>query len=53
MARTRFENEHTVPVGAKAQLAGDAPNDQIDLVPAGAFHNMNPHTIRFFDPNLS
>ena len=52
MARTRLEEEKAVPVGAKAVLDGANP-DNIELVPASAFQNMNPHTIRFVDPNLT
>ena len=42
-------------MGAKAQQANlDGVNhDQIELVPATAFNNKNPHTIRFIDPNLT
>ena len=42
-------------MGAKAQQATlDGVNhDQIELVPATAFNNKNPHTIRFIDPNLT
>ena len=53
MARTRFDEAKAIPVGAKAQLADGPTGDAIDMVPASAFPNRNPHTIRFFDPNLS
>jgi len=54
MARTRFEEEGTIPVGLKAQVDTEAPNgDHVEMVPASAFHNKNPHTIRFIDPNLT
>ena len=51
MARTRFDELGTVPVGAKAQMTGEAPNTELEMVPATSFSNKNPHTIRFFDPN--
>ena len=52
MARTRFEEEGTIAVGAKAQMTADAPNTEaVEMVPATTFNNKNPHTIRFFDPN--
>ena len=52
MARTRFDEQGTIPVGAKAQFNADGQaNDAVELVPATAFNNKNPHTIRFFDPN--
>ena len=52
MARTRFDEQGTVPVGAKAQMTADAPNTEaVEMVPATTFNNKNPHTIRFFDPN--
>lgn len=55
MARTRFEEEGAIPVGMKAQMNGAdlASGDQIEMVPASAFNNKNPHTIRFFDPNMT
>ena len=56
MARTRFEDEKSIPVGAKALQNGvDGPTnvDSVEMVPASAFPNKNPHTIRFIDPNLS
>jgi len=54
MARTRFEEEGTIAVGMKGQIDNEAPNgDAIEMVPASAFHNKNPHTIRFIDPNLT
>ena len=53
MARTRFEEEGTVPVGAKAMMNPDGPvMDQIEEIPATSFKNKNPHTIRFIDPNI-
>ena len=56
MARTRFEDEKVIPVGAKAQqnqIEGVQEGGNFDMVPASAFNNKNPHTIRFIDPNLS
>ena len=54
MARTRFEDDGTVPVGAKAMMNPDVPNvDVVEMVPATTFKNKNPHTIRFIDPNIS
>ena len=52
MARTRFDDQGIVPVGAKAQMTSDNPNNEaVEMVPATTFNNKNPHTIRFFDPN--
>ena len=54
MARTRFEDNKEIPVGAKAMMADAAGgSDAVDMVPASTFANKNPHTIRFFDPSLS
>ena len=55
MARTRFEEDKTIPVGVKAMLDIDAPNggDAIEMVPATAFNNRNPHTIKFVDGNMT
>jgi len=56
MARTRFEDDKAVPVGAKALQNGvDGPTngESVEMVPASTFLNLNPHTIRFIDPNLS
>ena len=52
MARTRFEEEGTIAVGAKAQMAGEGVNN-IEEVPAATFCNKNPHTIKYIDPNLT
>ena len=53
MARTRFDEQGTIAVGAKAQMTADAPQaaEGVEMVPATAFNNKNPHTIRYFDPN--
>mmetsp|Transcript_1521 Transcript_1521/g.2088 ORF Transcript_1521/g.2088 Transcript_1521/m.2088 type:complete len:111 (-) Transcript_1521:1162-1494(-) len=56
MARTRFEDDKVIPVGAKAQLnqiEGVQEGGNFDMVPASAFNNKNPHTIRYIDPNMS
>lgn len=57
MARTRFEDGNVIPVGAKAsqnQIEGvNEAGGNFDMVPASAFHNLNPHTIRFIDPNMT
>ena len=56
MARSRFEEEGAIPVGVKAQQNGGADlasGDQVEMVPVSAFNNRNPHTIRFFDPNMT
>ena len=54
MARSRFEEDKTVAVGTKAQIDADIDNvDAIEQVPATSFNNMNPHTIRFIDQNLT
>ena len=38
MARTRFDDNKEIPVGAKAQLTSDVQGgDAIDMVPASAF----------------
>ena len=37
-------------MGAKAAFTADN-GDAVEMVPATAFGNKNPHTIRFFDPN--
>ena len=57
MARTRFEDGGVIPVGAKAQLNNiegvNEAGGNFDMVPATAFNNKNPHTIRYIDPNLN
>ena len=55
MARTRFEEDKTVAVGAKALIDADLDDGEqaIELVPATTFKNKNPHTIRYIDQNLT
>lgn len=38
MARTRFDDQGTIAVGAKAQITAEAPNsDAVEMVPATTF----------------
>ena len=54
MARTRFEEDKTVAVGAKAAFDADLDDGEaVEMVPATAFHNKNPHTIRYIDQTLT